>query len=1165
MEQQQIDISVIVPIYNVEEYLASCLNSLLWQGNVELEVIMIDDGSTDRSGEIARQYAQEYSNFRYHLIENGGLGHARNYGVQFARGTYIAFVDSDDIVVRSTYEKMFTLAQRDKSDLTICNSLRFKGNKFWSNWLSCPIFGNHVESVTHITRFPNLFYNAASWDKLILRDFFLKHQFQFPENILYEDIPVSIPMHYFANHVSLLNSAGYLWRVRDGATKSITQNNQNMRNLTDRLTILKMLDNFFAQNVSDQVLWEAKQRKALDNDLMIFINECESVSREQAGEILRLVNEYIDQAIDPEIFSSLSLINQQKYALVRKGDVDGLIRIRDYQQKKYGEAPVTEQNGRLIAELPDELFPIQDRDMTNEFAQMIPRKYIDAMTVKNDGTIEITAHVYKRRINIVHAGEQEITVWLLHELTHYRIPLEVQAVPSKQLTEDVGSVVDADTGRVTRYNYDGTGFRIVIDLSKLTLPREQVGRYKLMIHYQNRFTQGDVFLGGCNRDITNACEGVATVFGELMAEAHFSYLNELEISLSHQDVFLEDAIAANSEIVCRLSRAVKSLWIMKDEEHLFFRPVDQAGRYSLGLESFEPGVKYSVLMENEEEAQAKVPCRKRDIAILEDRSFAVVQSSIGSCTLSLQVYKHLTQIVKFKRNGAKLSLWLRDSGRIPQDTERAVSARLLVDDRISGQEVILAEAKTALKKGQLECFFQIDFGDSRVTKNFYQSIREVYIEYVSAGVVLAKESLYSSNFFSERFLFETLEVRTYRGAAGTFRLGLKQLWAKDEDTDQKRKLLTFQNYPKYREKPLDSRLIVFESMWGRKYSCNPRALYEYIDKHYPEYKCVWSLNDARTPIKGRGRRVRRGSQEYFRCLATAKYFVNNVNFQTEYVKRPEQVEIQTMHGTPLKTLGLDVSADFPTERVRAQFLEKCARWNYLIVQGRFMEEKAEGIYAFSEKILKTGYPRTDELFRRNEACVSSLKSSLGIPMEKRVILYAPTWRVSNRFDMQLDLERMRAALGEDYVLLVRIHHLAAAGYKPPEDRDFIFDLTSYRSIEDLYQVSDLLITDYSSVMFDFALLDKPMIFFAYDLEEYRDQLRGMYVDFEKEAPGPLVRTTGEVIAAILAAEKDGVSLSRAAAFKEKYLTYEREDSCRRIVKEVFHPTIFNRLRWRLMG
>lgn len=117
------DISVIIPIYNVEEYLEECLESLLRQGSVNLEALMIDDGSTDGSGVIAKRYAQKYDNFHYHCIVNGGQGRARNYAVPFASGKYIIFLDSDDVIADGMYEKMFRLAEKNNSELTVCSKV----------------------------------------------------------------------------------------------------------------------------------------------------------------------------------------------------------------------------------------------------------------------------------------------------------------------------------------------------------------------------------------------------------------------------------------------------------------------------------------------------------------------------------------------------------------------------------------------------------------------------------------------------------------------------------------------------------------------------------------------------------------------------------------------------------------------------------------------------------------------------------------------------------------------------------------------------------------------------------------------------------------------------------------------------------------------------------
>lgn len=1157
MENREIDISVIVPIYNVEEYLELCLDSLLKQGTPRLEIIMVDDGSTDHSGEIAKKYAEKYPYFLYYRIENGGLGHARNYGVQYARGKYIVFVDSDDIVVENTYEKMFALAERDKSELTICNAVRFKSKKYWNSGLHRKIFNNAAKTKTHITQFPNLIYDAAAWNKLILRDFYQKHSFHFPENILYEDIPVTIPMHFLANQVSILQSVGYLWRVRDGATVSISQGNTNMQNLTDRLKILEMLDEFFEKKISRTehvALWEAKQRKALDNDLMIFLNKCLSVPYEQAVEMVSLIKRYISKAIEPQMFDRISLINRQKYSYVMAEDVKSLVSLCEYQNA-YSDAPVIEKEGVLTAELPDALFPIRDRDITLEMMEAEPRKFIDGMWIKNTGIIELRGHIYKRRINLHNNTEQELEAFLFHELTGERLAVEIQCEPARELTENVGTVVDPESKRISKYCYDGAGFRVVIDINRLEIPGERAGCYKLLIRYKNRFSQGEVFLGGCSEAVLNDCKNAATVGGGYLAVVKFSYLRELEIFLSREEAFFAGLHMEKGKICCLTEGPVTRLWLKKigaeEEEEIPFR--GDGPDLFIKQADLEAETKYTVLVERENGEKRPLPCKGRSADIYEDETLALMTSSIRTCTLQLKAFDHMTQITELRRKGNRILLRTRDGGRIG-GISRGAEAVLCVEDQIAQRDVILACGKTGGEAGRVECEFQIDFNDPELTKNLYQSIREIYIEYRLNGQEPLRERLYSREFYSEKLPFDTLEVRVYRGAEGTARLGLKQFWREDEDSSQKRKLLILQDYPLYRKKKIQPRRIMFESMWGEKYSCNPRALYEYIDQHYPEYECIWSLNDPRTPIKGRGKRVRRGSREYWYYMATAKYFVNNVNFQTEYVKRDGQVEIQTMHGTPLKTLGLDVVKDFPTEQSRKQFIEKNRRWNYLIVQGRFMEERAEGIFAHTGKILNTGYPRTDELFKTSEEDRKALKDALGLPQGKKVILYAPTWRVKNRFDMKMDLERMRQALEGEYILLVRLHHLAAAGYKVPEDREFVFDFTAYRSIEDLYQVSDILITDYSSVMFDYALLDKPMIFFTYDLEEYRDQLRGMYVDFEREAPGALVRTTDEVVAEIRRIEKkDSAYTERATRFKEKFLGYECADSCRRVVEQVLSP------------
>lgn len=1151
MEKNRIDVSVIVPIYNVEEYLKECLASLLRQGNVSLEVIMIDDGSTDGSGAIAKQFEEEYENFHYHLIENGGLGHARNYAIQFAAGKYITFVDSDDMIVDETYEKMFMMAEKNGSELTICNVARFNSETTWGSTLHQRVFYN-LDHITNIKKNPSLIYDTTSWNKMILRSFYLENDFKFAENILYEDIPVTIPMHTMASHVSVFSDVGYLWRVRDGASKSITQNTGNMNNLRDRLTVLKMLDKFFQEHVQDPELYEMMQKKTLEVDLMIFINVCKSVPIDQAEEIMAIIKAYIEEYVDESVFESLSVLNRQKYEYLMKGELEGLIKTCEFGISKYHSVPIKEENGELYADLPEDIFTIKERNVTRELVDYEPRKYIDDITV-SDGKIEIYAHVYTRRINMSENRDQKVAAFLYNELSDVRIPLQVVPRSAKELTDSMGTMTDSERGIQTTYNYDGTGCIIIIDLDKIKDCTENYGWNKIVLEYENRFSAGKVILGGCSGATKSAYHTSTLMIDDYIARVFFTYMNELQIFVNHETVFGEKILLDEGRVICRISAAVEALWaVASDEKETVMFETKDEKEFSAPIKLFHEKEKYSIFIKTQEGKRGLLK-RSKNINIQYGEGKAIIINSLRTFIYSFCLYDHITILKKSESEDQIVRFWTKTIGNA-EALASAVSVRLCVKDDISGNMVVLAKSSCRWKSNAVSCSFTIDFGKERIKRNFYQSIRDIFIEYRLEDGSEVRDTIFSNRHFRYQISEETLDLRCYRGMDGTARLRIRQLWGEEEDSLQKREALTFKNYPLYRKEKINPKQIVFESMWGTKYSCNPQALYEYIDKYYPEYECIWFLEDARTPIKGRGKRVRRGSQEYYHYLATAKYFVNNVNFATDYVKRKGQIEIQTMHGTPLKTLGLDVVSDFPTESSRQQYIEKNSRWNYLIVQGEFMAQKGKSIFEFEKEVLRTGYPRTDRLFGFDQKAADKVKESLGLPNNKKIILYAPTWRIKGRFDMNLDLEKMKKFFSDEYILLIRLHHFSASGYTIPEDNEFIFDFNSYRYVEELYMIADILITDYSSVMFDFALLKKPMLFFTYDLEEYGDKLRGLYIDFAKEAPGPLLFHSDEVIQAILHLdEKMEKCKDRVENFHKKFLTYERPNSSELVVKRVLRP------------
>ena len=156
--------------------------------------------------------------------------------------------------------------------------------------------------------------------------------------------------------------------------------------------------------------------------------------------------------------------------------------------------------------------------------------------------------------------------------------------------------------------------------------------------------------------------------------------------------------------------------------------------------------------------------------------------------------------------------------------------------------------------------------------------------------------------------------------------------------------------------------------------------------------------------------------------------------------------------------------------------------------------------------------------KNNEKDITDIKKKLGISPEKKVIMYAPTWRDDEyygngkyKFKLKLDLDLLKQQLGDEYVVLLRTHHYIADALDVTGLEEFAYNLSKYDDITEIYLISDICITDYSSVFFDFANLKRPMLFYTYDIDKYRDVLRGFYIDMEKELPGPLVYSTKEVI------------------------------------------------------
>ena len=292
------------------------------------------------------------------------------------------------------------------------------------------------------------------------------------------------------------------------------------------------------------------------------------------------------------------------------------------------------------------------------------------------------------------------------------------------------------------------------------------------------------------------------------------------------------------------------------------------------------------------------------------------------------------------------------------------------------------------------------------------------------------------------------------------------------------------------------------------------------------------------------------SPEFWDVIARAKYRINNVNFPNRAVKPKGAIELQTHHGTPLKFMGLDLQKSDSKGRGMDfdKLLERVARWDYSVSSNRHSTEVWERVYPGTYESIEVGYPRNDQLANATPDDVARVRASLGIAPGRTAVLYAPTHReYEDGYVPKLDLARVAASLGPDHVILARLHYFYDSEplVRELHDAGRLLDVASHPSVEELCVAADVLLTDYSSIMFDYAVLDRPIVIHAPDWDEYRAR-RGVYFDLLAEPPGAVARTQDEVIEAIGAR-----AAGQRAAFRARFCALDDGGAAERVVRRVW--------------
>lgn len=377
----------------------------------------------------------------------------------------------------------------------------------------------------------------------------------------------------------------------------------------------------------------------------------------------------------------------------------------------------------------------------------------------------------------------------------------------------------------------------------------------------------------------------------------------------------------------------------------------------------------------------------------------------------------------------------------------------------------------------------------------------------------------------------------------------------------------------------DRKLVFFEAFGGRQFTCSPKALYLAMldNPQFQEYRFVWCFKKDHCPddfdLNGRVSVVERGTADYFAVLAQAGTIVMN-NRLPEYVSlKADQTYVQCWHGTPLKRLGFDVpesasGALNTASELAKRFKLDADKWTYLLSPSAYTSKHLADAFGLPEEkraqvILEEGYPRNDAIVNTLAAPdakeqIEAIKRKLGLPTDKKLLLFAPTWRddqytdgVGYTLDSVVDFDVLQEALGSEWVVLLRTHYYIANELDLSSYEGFVCNVSEVDDINDLYVVSDALCTDYSSVFFDYANTGRPIMFYWPDRNHYENELHGFYVDADT-LPGPKCETVQELADAVLSLEGWDTRYGEAyAQFRQTYCPKDDGHATERVINRVF--------------
>ncbi|MCD8879439.1 CDP-glycerol glycerophosphotransferase family protein [Staphylococcus kloosii] len=1104
-------LSIIVPIFNVQGYLHDCIDSLLEQNldNSLYEIILINDGSIDLSGNIIDRYSEMYENVKVYHYANSGLGATRNKGINLAQGKYIAFLDSDDFVPKKAYSSLLESALYNDAEIVTSPVERFENNKYSRSGLHkkvdfTPKVGTTLKDTT------SLLYDTTSTNKIYNLQFLKMNNLYFPEGIVYEDIYFTMRAYAKARKINIIDTVTYIWRIRKGETISISQDRFNIQGYKDRISTCLDALNFLREHTDNEIS-KNFERKILVFDLPLFFPEYQNTNVVYTKEFIKLTNEALKN-LDSSLIKYCDYRKQAIYEAIKRKDVNLTL---NYSQD-HARTMILKKDSGLTP--TDDYLPnsyINSIDFNN--SEILKTKVIALFS--NNKEFRINTNIESKLLEQVNT--QYIHAYIFNNSSEMKIPINHLELNTYELIVDLDKVANFNEAGLNKiklvYKHEDIYFEKI--LSEPGNKNTKLDKKTKSHHYKIDYSFGwDLFIKK---------EDIHTIFNNVYINQNKLFIDAYKID--EESVFqLKNYREQTVTGYVRNEQIVFDLTNIKNHDRLFELSVIKNG-ITTNNYKFNKIPKYFNFIKTNNQYEYV-------LRVYSNHSISINKKGIHSKIKSI-THKNNTLLIEY-------------TSPYRENNENIIS-NLIV--RSTNGKVLKQFPSKKINEDLYRT--EIDLASNDINYFLTYGTYLFSVDYYLNNKLLPESLLRNENknvVFPFEFNYQNRKYAFSSHNGHLIYLKKSQILSRFDDTKKKRTNIYKYLYPLFRLIPKNKNKIVYYSYWGDQYSCSPRAIYKQLAQNNKKYKNIWIFNDINMPVEGNPIKVKKNSLKYWYHLATSKYFIQNTNMPLDYKKRNGQIELQTFHGTFMKTMGFDTPEfKFETRQYKIdEFQSKVDKWNYVSIPSDYMAEKAQSAFNTEVKPLKSGFPRNDLIFKALNH-VDEIKNKLDIPKNKKVILYAPTWREGKSSDVNLDIDLMEEKLNDEYVLLVRAHYMVSNNMDIRKNYPFAINVSNYPSIEDLYAISDMLITDYSSVMFDYAYLKRPMLFYSYDLEKYLFGERGVYLNYENIVPGPVVRTTNEIISNINNSTTMKNNYNKIYdAFYNKFCQYGRNgDSANQVISD----------------